>query len=163
MELGNKRIDEFPGKKGDYETRFLERNQVQVFLAAQKWPAMSWKDFTPQNLRILKLGISMLHSEEVNGHESWVTCGWFVFSLFGCYFVFFSIFDVFQELRHVLNTVTALAAASSMSTSNLTCVEVARNMEDTLQGLRSKRLDLQGWKRVNKNGNNFDEMLTILW
>lgn len=57
---------------------------------------------------------------------------------------FFSIFDVFQELRHVLNTVTALAAASSMSTSNLTCVEVARNMEDTLQGLRSKRLDLQG-------------------
>ena len=36
MELGNKRIDEFPGKKGDYETRFLEWNQVQVFLAAQK-------------------------------------------------------------------------------------------------------------------------------
>eukprot|EP00434_Breviolum_minutum_P029736 symbB.v1.2.026289.t1/scaffold2515.1/size77199/1 len=47
--------------------------------------------------------------------------------------------DSQQELRHVLNTVTALAAASSMSTSNLTCVEVARNMEDTLQGLRSKR------------------------
>lgn len=68
-----------------------------------------------------------------------------LFFHFSVVILFFSIFDVFQELRHVLNTVTALAAASSMSTSNLTCVEVARNMEDTLQGLRSKRLDLQGF------------------
>ena len=76
----------------------------------------------------------------------WMIC-FFTFRLLFC---FFSIFDVFQELRHVLNTVTALAAASSMSTSNLTCVEVARNMEDTLQGLRSKRLDLQGFKSEQK-------------
>ena len=70
-----------------------------------------------------------------------------LFFHFSVVILFFSILDVFQELRHVLNTVTALAAASSMSTSNLTCVEVARNMEDTLQGLRSKRLDLQGFKK----------------
>ena len=41
---------------------------------------------------------------------------------------------------------------------NLTCVEVARNMEDTLQGLRSKRLDA-GFIFVGElNGKHFDSI-----